>query len=218
MTIDMDYDDSVKFVRKYAYPAELHDLLRAPSKPYRYGHTTIHLTYFSMPDWLSVLSSVALHTNRAGDRAPIVDVLRAMSIESGLSSAVTDFMWLNAMAPAEREKLFHRLTIAYKSAAEQHQKSVADCLDLFTRRGSGRALLKELGRTHHTITVMPHWFAFMALDESYSNASVTGVRAGQDLSHITDGVDDDFKDVLAKGVVFGRHHRIRGTGKGANLS
>lgn len=217
MAVDMDYDDSVRFVRSHAFPGELHDLLRAPSRPYSYGRTTIHLTYFSMPDWLAVLSGASSHTNRAGDAAPIVDVIRGMSIESDLSSAVIDFLWLNGMAAAERERLFRRLAFAYKTAAAQHQKSVADCLDFYTRKGSGRALLKELGRTRHSINVVPHWLAFMTLDEGYSNASVRGVRAGQNLSHITDGLDADVRDTLAKGIRFGRHNRNRGTGKGADV-
>ena len=50
----MDYTECVEFVRKYASRGELHELMRAASKPYRYIKTTIHLTYFSMPDWLAV--------------------------------------------------------------------------------------------------------------------------------------------------------------------
>jgi hypothetical protein len=213
MTIDMDYDDFVKFVRKHAFPGELHDILRAPSRPYRYGQTTIHLTYFSMPDWLAVLSAAALHKNSAGDQAPIVDVLRSMALE-GDASSVIDFMWLNSMTPADRDRTFRRLVLGYRTAAQQHQKSVEDCLKLFTRKGSGRALLTELGRTKRTITVVPHWLYFMALpDEGYSNASAAGIRGRQTFSHLTDGIDYDARDMLAKGVRVGR---TVGTGKGAD--
>jgi len=50
----MDYTKCVELVRKYASRSELHELMRPASKPYRYIKTTIHLTYFSMPDWLAV--------------------------------------------------------------------------------------------------------------------------------------------------------------------
>lgn len=213
MTINMDYDDAVGFVRKHAFPSERHELLRAPTRPYRYGKTTIHLTYFSMPDWLAVLSAAALHKTD-DESTPVIDVLRSMALE-GDASSVIDFMWLNRMTPADRERTFHRLVMAYKSAAKQHQKSVEDCLKLFTHKGSGRALLTELGRTNRTITVVPHWLYFMALpDEGFSNASTSGIRRGQTFSHLTDGIDYDERDMLAKGARVGR---TVGTGKGADV-
>ena len=214
MTINMDYQDAIGFVRKHAFPSERHELLPAPTRPYRYGKTTIHLTYFSMPDWLAVLSAAALH--KTGDEStPVIDVLRSMALESDLPSTVIDFMWLNCMVPADRERTFHRLVLAYKTAAEQHQRSVEDCLKLFARKGSGRALLAELGRTNHVITVVPHWLYFMTLpDEGYSNASAAGIRRGQTFSHLTDGIDYDARDILAKGVRVGR---TVGTGRGADV-
>ena len=123
-----------------------------------------------------------------------------MALESDIS-AVLDFMSLDRMAPPERERAFRRLVLGYKIAAEGHQKSVADCLDCFTRKGSGRALLVELGRTRHTITVMPHWLYFMTLpNEGFRNANTRGLRAGQILSHVTDGIPGDDRGSYAKGA------------------
>ena len=175
----MDYTECVEFVRKYASRGELHELMRPASKPYRYIKTTIHLTYFSMPDWLAVLSAARWPQGTGSGDEPIRQVLRAMALESDIS-AVLDFMSLDRMAPPERERAFRRLVFGYKIAVEGHQKSVADCLDCFTRKGSGRALLMELGRTRHTITVMPHWLYFLTLpNQGFHNANTRGLRAGQ---------------------------------------
>lgn len=196
----MDYTKCVEFVRKYASRGELHELMRPASKPYRYTKTTIHLTYFSMPDWLAIISAARSPSGTGAGEEPIRDVLRAMAMEIDIS-AVLDFMSLNRMEQPERERLFRRLVFGYKIAAERHQKSVADCLDCFTRRGSGRALLMELGRTRHTITVMPHWLYFKTLPgEGFRNANTKGLRAGQILSHVTDGIPDSGRDGYAKGV------------------
>ena len=165
----MDHAKCVEFVRRYAFPGELHGLMQAASKPYRYKRTTIHLTYFSMPDWLAVVSAAASPAGTESGTEPIVDALRAMATEGDLS--ILDFLLFDVMEPSERERLFRRLVIGYRMATEQHQKSVADCLDCFTRKGSGRALLAELGRTRYTITVMPHWHYFMSARGRLRSAS-----------------------------------------------
>ena len=213
----MDYTECVEFVRKYASRGELHELMRAASKPYRYIKTTIHLTYFSMPDWLAIISAAGSPQGTGSGEKPILDVLRAMAMESNVSAL--DFMLLHRMEPPERERLFRRLVFGYKIAAEQHQKSVADCLDCFTRKGSGRALLMELGRTRHTITVMPHWLYFMTLPgEGFSNATAKGLRAGQILSHLTDGIPVNQRDSYAKGIpIKGYGGGETGTGAGASV-
>jgi len=192
--------------------------MQAASKPYRYKRTTIHLTYFSMPDWLAVVSAAASPAGTESGTEPIVDALRAMATEGDLS--ILDFLLFDVMEPSERERLFRRLVIGYRMATEQHQKSVADCLDCFTRKGSGRALLAELGRTRYTITVMPHWHYFMALpDNGFRNATPRGTRTGQILSHVTDGIPVNETDTYAKGapiVGYGTVTRT-GTGKGASV-
>ena len=210
----MHYTKCVEFVRQFASRGELHELMRPASKPFRYTKTTIHLTYFSMPDWLAIISAARWPQGTGSGEEPIREVLRAMAMESDIS-AVVDFMWLNSMEPPERERLFHRLVFGYKMAAKRHQESVADCLDCFTRKGSGRALLMELGRTRHTITVMPHWLYFMTIpDEGFRNATPQGLRAGQILSHITDGIPGNERDIHAKGVPIGSE---TGTGAGASV-
>jgi hypothetical protein len=216
----MDYTKCVEFVRKYASRGELHELMRPASKPYRYAKTTIHLTYFSMPDWLAIISAARWPEGTGSGEEPIRKVLRAMAMESDIS-AVLDFMSLDRMEPPERERLFRRLVVGYKIAAEGHQKSVADCLDCFTRKGSGRALLVELGRTRHTITVMPHWLYFMTLPgDGFRNANTRGLRAGQNLSHVTDSIPDNDRDSYAKGApipsLFGSE-TWTGTGAGASV-
>ncbi len=210
----MDYTKCVEFVRKFASRGELHELMRPASKPYRYAHTTIHLTYFSMPDWLAVMSAAKSPEGTGSGDKPIYDVLRAMALESDIG-AVVDFMRFDSMEPPERERLFRRLVIGYKLATEWHQRTVSDCLDGFTRKGSGRALLMELGRTRHTITVMPHWLYFMTIpDEGFRNATPQGLRAGQILSHVTDGIRRNERDIHAKGVPIGSE---KGTGAGASV-
>ena len=214
----MDYTKCVEFVRKYASRGELHELMRPASKPYRYIKTTIHLTYFSMPDWLAIISAARWPQGTGSGEDPIREVLRAMAMESDIS-AVLDFMSLDRMAPPERERAFRRLVFGYKIAAEGHQKSVADCLDCFTHKGSGRALLMELGRTPHTITVMPHWLYFMALPGSgFRNANTKGIRAGQILSHVTDGIPVNARDSYAKGAPIESFAGSEtGTGAGASV-
>jgi len=213
----MDYTECVEFVRKYASRGGLHELMLPASKPFRFTKTTIHLTYFSMPDWLAIISAAGSPQGTGSGDEPILDVLRAMAMESNVS-AVLDFMWLNSMEPPERERLFRRLVFGYKIAAERHQKSVADCLDCFTRNGSGRALLLELGRTRHTITVMPHWLYFITLpDNDFRNATSKGLRAGQILSHLTDGIPVNQRDSYAKGAPIQRYGRGE-TGTGAGTS
>src|SRR6266581_3543090 len=123
----MDYTKCVEFVRKFASPGELHELMRPASKPYRYAHTTIHLTYFSMPDWLAVMSAAKSPEGTGSGDKPIYDVLRAMALESDIG-AVVDFMRFDSMEPPERERLFRRLVIGYKLATEWHQRTVSDCL------------------------------------------------------------------------------------------
>jgi hypothetical protein len=211
--MSMDYETCAQLVRKYALPGELHDLMRTASKPYRYQKTTIHLTYLSMPDWLAVISAAASPASTGSADEPIVEVLRDMVLEG--SPAALDILWFDSMAPSERERLFRRLVLAYKKAAERHQASVADCLNLYTRKGSGRALLAELGRTRFTVTVMPHWVYFMTLPkEGFRNACVVSVRTGQGLSHITDGMFNNARDAYAKGASI--DDREKGTGKGSN--
>src|SRR5882757_551718 len=214
----MDYTECVEFVRKHASRGELHELMRPASKPYRYTKTTIHLTYFSMPDWLAIISAARSPQGTGSSEEPIREVLRAMAMESDIS-AVLDFMSLNRMEPPEGERAFRRLVFGYKIAAEGHQKSVADCLDCFTRKGSGRALLMELGRTRHTITVMPHWLYFMALpDQGFRNATPKGLRAGQIFSHVTDGIPINQRDSYAKGAPIHSYGAGgTGTGAGANV-
>jgi hypothetical protein len=141
-----------------------------------------------------------------------------MALESDIT-AVLDFMSLDRMAPPERERTFRRLVFGYKIAVEGHQKSVADCLNCFTDKGSGRALLMELGRTRHTITVMPHWLYFMTLPgEGFRNATPKGLRAGQILSHVSDGVPVNQRDSYAKGVPIQSYGGGEtGTGAGASV-
>jgi hypothetical protein len=171
-----------------------------------------------MPDWLTVLSATKLHTDKSGKPDPVSDAIRGMSTESGNAPAIISFIDLKYFKVTEYESVFRRLVLAYKTAVDQHQTTVSDCLDSYTRRGSGRALLKELGRSNHTIHVLPHWHYFMALgDEGYHNASATGVRPRQNLAHITDGLDDDLNDTRVKGLRFGHHLQNRGTGKGADV-
>src|SRR5712691_5519548 len=214
----MHYTKCVEFVRQFASRGELHELMRPASKPFRYTKTTIHLTYFSMPDWLAIISAARWPQGTGSGEEPIREVLRAMAMESDIS-AVVDFMWLNSMEPPERERLFHRLVFGYKMAAKRHQESVADCLDGFTCKGSGRALLMELGRTRHTITVMPHWLYFMTLPhDGFRNSTPRGLRAGQILSHITDGIPVNERDVYAKGVPISSFGAGEiGTGAGASV-
>jgi hypothetical protein len=214
----MDYTECVEFVRKFASRGGLHELMLPASKPFRFTKTTIHLTYFSMPDWLAIISAARWPQGTGSSEEPIRDVLRAMAMESDIS-AVLDFMSLNRMEPPARERLFRRLVFGYKIAAERHQKSVADCLDCFTRKGSGRALLMELGRTRHTITVMPHWLYFMTLPgEGFRNANTRGLRAGQILSHVTDGIPRSERDSYAKGAPIPNLYGGRETGTGAGAS
>jgi hypothetical protein len=124
----MDYTKCVEFVRKYASRGELHELMRPASMPYRYTKTTIHLTYFSMPDWLAILSAARWPQGTGSGEEPIRQVLGAMAMESDIS-AVLDFMSLDRMAPPERERAFRRLVLGYKIAVEGHQKSIVECLD-----------------------------------------------------------------------------------------
>jgi hypothetical protein len=214
----MDYKKCVEFVRKYASPGELQELMRPASKPFRYTKTTIQLTYFSMPDWLAIISAARWPQGTGSGEEPIREVLRAMAMESDIS-AVLDFMSLDRMEPRERERAFRRLVFGYKIAAEGHQKSVADCLDCFTRKGSGRALLMELGRTRHTIAVMPHWLYFITLpNEGFRNATPKGLRAGQILSHLTDGIPINDRDSYAKGATIQNlGGGETGTGAGASV-
>jgi hypothetical protein len=213
--MSMDYNKCVEFMRKCASRGEFHELMRPASKPYRYMRTTIHLTYFSMPDWLAVMSAAKSPAGTGSGVEPIYDVLRAMALEGDIG-AVVDFMRFDSMNPPERERLFPRLVIGYRFAVERHQKTIADCLDAFIRKGSGRALLVELGRTRHTITVMPHWLYFMTLpNNGFRNATPRGLRAGQILSHITDGIPINDRDVYAKGVPIDSFET--GTGAGASV-
>ena len=212
----MDYKKCVEFILKYATPGQRHELMGAPSKPWRHNKTTIHLTYFSMPDWLAVLSAAKSPASTGHSEDLMVDVLRGMAIESTVT-AVADFMMINCMEPAELKRFFPRLLFGYKTATEQHQKSIADLLDGFTRKGSGRALLAELGRTRHTITAMPYWVYFMTIPGiGYHNATPKPIRSGQILSHITDGIPDDDKNAYAKGAPIGTTG-TKGTGVGANV-
>jgi hypothetical protein len=130
-------------------------------------------------------------------------------------------MMLDYVVPSQREWLFRRILAGYWVAAEQHQNSIAGYLDGFKRTGSGRALLTELGRTGRGITVMPHWLYFMALPgEGFGNATPKGLRAGQDLSHVTDGFHANYGDIFGKGAPipdsYGGGGEI-GTGKGASV-
>src|SRR5215469_3430432 len=99
----MDYKKCVEFILKHATPGQRHALMGAPSKPWRYNKTTIHLTYFSMPDWLAVLSAAKSPASTGQSADLMLDVLRAMAMESTVT-AVTDFMMLNCMEPAERKR------------------------------------------------------------------------------------------------------------------
>jgi hypothetical protein len=213
----MDYTKCVEFVRKHASRGELHELMRPASKPYRYTKTTIHLTYFSMPDWLAILSAARWPQGTGSGEEPIRQVLRVMALESDID-AVLDFMKLDRMAPPERERAFRRLVFGYKIAVKGHQDSVADCLNCFKDKASGRALLMELGRTHYTITVMPHWLYFMALpDQGFRNATPKGLRAGQIFSHVTDGIPVNQRDTYAKGAPI-HSYGAGGTGTGEGAS
>ena len=142
-----------------------------------------------------------------------------MALESDID-AVLDFMSLDRMAPPERERAFRRLVLGYKIAANGHQDSIADCLRCFTSKGSGRALLMELGRTPHTITVMPHWLYFLTLpNQDFRSATTKGLRAGQILSHVIDGIPDNLRDSYAKGApIPNLVGRGTGTGTGAGAS
>jgi hypothetical protein len=106
----MDYTRCVEFVRQHASRGELHELMRPASKPYRYTKTTIHLTYFSMPDWLAILSAARWPQGTGSGEEPIRQVLRVMALESDID-AVLDFMKLDRMAPPERERAFRRLVL-----------------------------------------------------------------------------------------------------------
>ena len=141
-----------------------------------------------------------------------------MALESDID-AVLDFMKLDRMAPPERERAFRRLVLGYKIAANGHQDSIADCLRCFTSKGSGRALLMELGRTPHTITVMPHWLYFLTLpNQDFRSATTKGLRAGQILSHVIDGIPDNLRDSYAKGAPIHSYGAGgTGTGAGANV-
>ena len=211
----MDFDQCVAFVRKYASKSEFHGLTQAPST--QYGKTKINLTYYSMPDWLAVISAARWPKATGSGEEPLRDVLGAIAMESDIS-AVLGFMKLLDGQPIEPAKLFPQLVLAYKTAVNQHRNSVTGFLNDFTHTGSGRALLAELGRSHRSITVMPHWHHFIALPgEGYRNASARGIQAGQALSHVTDGIPNDDRDAYAKGaliktIVGGE----TGTGKGAN--
>jgi Effector protein len=212
----MDFDKCVELVRKYGSRDDPRELMKAASKPYR--KTKIQLTYLSMPDWLAVMSAARSPAGTGSGEEPIYDALRGMAWESDIG-AVLDFMWFDSMQPTQRELLFHRLVVAYKFAVERHQKTIADCLDCFTRTGSGRALLAELGRTTHTITVMPHWLYFMTLPgNGYRNATTKALRDGQILSHVTDGLPDSSRDGFAKGAsIPSLAGSETGTGAGAGV-
>src|ERR1700730_7183971 len=136
----MNYEKCVEFVRKHASRGELHELMQPASKPYRYAKTTIHVTYFSMPDWLVILSAARWPQGTGSGEEPIREVLRVMALESDID-AVLDFMKLDGMAPPDRERAFRRLVFGYKIAVKGHQDSVAYCLDCFKDKGSGQALL-----------------------------------------------------------------------------
>ena len=82
----MDYTECVEFVRKYASRGELHELMRPASKPYRYTKTTIHLTYFSMPDWLAILSAARWPEGTGSGEEPIRQVLRVMALTESKST------------------------------------------------------------------------------------------------------------------------------------
>jgi hypothetical protein len=214
----MDFDQSVAFVRKYAVPGELLSLRQAPSTSYKYNKATIHLTYYSMPDWLAVISAARWPKATGSGEEPIQDVLWAMAIESN-TSAVMDFVRLLEGKQVESRQLFRQLVLAYRTAVNEHQRSVAECLKGFTKQGSGKALLAELGRTGRSITVVPHWHHFIALPgEGFHNASQRGIQAGQSLSHIIEGIHANDTDGYAKGALienmFGGNGT--GTGRGAN--
>ncbi|MBV9564112.1 MAG: hypothetical protein JOY90_27255 [Bradyrhizobium sp.] len=212
----MDFNQCVAFVRKYASKSEFHGLTQAPSK--QYGKTKINLTYYSMPDWLAVISAARWPQWTGSAEEPIRDVLGAMAMESDIA-AVLGFMKLLAGQPIEPATLFPQLVLAYRTAVNQHQNSVAGYLDGFTGWGSGKALLAELGRKGRSVTVMPHWHHFIALPgEGYRNASQRGIRAGQKLSHVIEGIDLDDKDAFAKGALIKNNFGgdDTGTGKGAN--
>jgi len=213
----LDFNECVVFVKKFALPGEPLGLMGAPSTRYKYAKTTINITYFSMPDWLAVISAARWPTGTGSGDDPIRDVLGAMAMESDIS-AVLGFLKLLGGQPIKREPLFRQLVLAYRVAVNQHQKSVTDYLKGFAEQGSGRALLAELGRTGHTITVMPHWHHFIALPkDGYRNASVKAIRAGQKLSHITEGIIDNDRDAYAKGAPFETMiGSEKGTGRGAD--
>ena len=96
----MDFRKCVEFVQKYGSRAEFRDLTRVASRPYRFGQTTIHLTYFSMPDWLAIIS--AARSPQGNADKPNIDVLRAMAMESSIP-AVLDFLWLDCLEPSSRD-------------------------------------------------------------------------------------------------------------------
>jgi hypothetical protein len=217
----MDYKQCVAFLRKYASPAELRDLMRTAATTFSYKHTRIFLTYYSMPDWLAITDTAAVPGAAVPGAEPFGDVLRAMSVESA-RPAVGAFIIDNSLESSVRKGAFRHLVEAYKSAAKEHQKSVADCLNCFIGLGSGRALLMELGRTRHTITVMPHWHYFMTMPggHGFYNAITLALLPGQRLFHVTDGVRNNLKDSFAKGVPLRGEDEVlvggTGTGAGAN--
>ncbi len=216
-----DYKQCVDFLRKNASAADFRDLMRTASRPYTYKHTKISLTYYSMPDWLAILDVAALPGAAVPTAAGPVDaVLRAMSVEAvrpAVGAVIVD-----SLEPAARKRAFASLVAAYRSAAKTHQDGVAGCLDQIVRYRSGQALLMELGRTGHAISVIPYWHFFMTMPgKDFCNSTSDGLLPGQSLSHITDGIPANYNDIYAKGApVRGDNNEPvggKGTGKGANV-
>jgi hypothetical protein len=112
----------------------------------------------------------------------------------------------------------------YRHAAEKHQQDVIDCLDMINVFSAGKALVAELDSTPHWVRIMPYHHFFLTMPKMpYDNATAWPLKAGDTLSHISDGTSENFEDEYEKGAVVRDDDDQPaggygpGTGKGANI-
>ena len=195
--MNLDHDELVDFVRKHAPLAERGSLIRAASRPYDPKHPKLFMTYYSMPDWLDVFSSAPGH-------------------DRGLAQPHVEFQKRLDKTP------FKRLIAEYKYAVKNYHDKVAKALDRIAHFPSGRALLKEVGRTRYSVRVMPYWHYFITLPGlRYFNAVTKPTMPRETLSNVSLGTRPNDADAAEKNSPI-RDERNeptseKGTGRGANV-
>ncbi|HKV13874.1 MAG TPA: M91 family zinc metallopeptidase [Reyranella sp.] len=197
-----DHQRYVDFITKNAPAADRGSLLRASSRPFvskdvpgRGRSPKIFATYYSMPDWLDIFSSPP---------------------KSLASPNVRLDSWLGKMP-------FGQVIGQYRHAAQQHQAKVIACLDRIDSFPSGKALLAELGRTGHSVRIMPYWHFFRTMPGAdYFNSTPVPIGPRESMSYIADGTASDEEDAYDKNAPLRDDDNEpmsgRGTGKGANVA